>query len=66
MLLNHNAAMDSLKIQHREAMTSLKKRHAEAIEGKNALLKAYDDNIEGYEKMFTELLNEMRDKHVRR
>lgn len=66
MQLNHNAAMDSLKIQHREAMTSLKQRHAEAIEGKNALLKEYDDNIEGYEKMFTELLNEMRDKHVSR
>ena len=47
-------------------MTSLKQRHAEAIEGKNALLKEYDDNIEGYEKMFTELLNEMRDKHVSR
>jgi len=66
MQLNHNAAMDSLKIQHRETMTSLKQRHAEAIEGKNALLKEYDGNIEGYDKMFTELLNEVRDKHVSR
>jgi chromosome segregation ATPase len=47
-------------------MTSLKQRHAEAIEGKNALLKEYDGNIEGYDKMFTELLNEVRDKHVSR
>ncbi len=66
MQLAHNTAMDSLKIQHREAMAALKHRYAQAIESKNSLLKEYDSTIEGYEKMFTELLHEMKDKHVSR
>ena len=66
MQLAHNTAMDSLKIQHREAMAALKHRHAQAIESKNSLLKQYDSTIKGYEKMFTELLHKMKDKHVSR
>ena len=57
MQLAHNAAIDSLKIQHREAMAALKHRHAPAIESKNSHIKQNDSTIEGYEKMFTELLH---------
>ena len=66
MQLDHNAAMDSLKIQHREAMAALKHRHIKAFQSKNDLLKQYDNTIKGYEKMFTALLHEMKDKHVSR
>ena len=65
MQLAHNAAMDSLKIQHREVMAALKHRHAQA-KSKTSLLKEYDSTIKGYEKMFTESLHEMKDKHISR
>ena len=44
----------------------MKHRHAQAIESKNSLLKEYDSIIEGYEKIFIELLHEMKDKHISR
>jgi len=58
--------MDALKIQHREALVVLKDRHAKAIHSKNDLLKQSEDTIQGYEQMFTELLLEMKEKHVSR
>ena len=51
-------AMDELAANHRDAITNLCQRHSESMSQKDALLKEFDELVQGFQDMFRELLNE--------